>query len=47
MLRNKDFKIFTQKDYFTMFVLFIYIFGSNISIIGNESIKTSHDSFLN
>ena len=46
MLRNKDFKIL-QKDYFYNVRSFIYIFGSNISIIGNESIKTSHDSFLN
>ena len=46
MLRNKDFKILHKRIIFTMFVLFIYIFGSNISIIGNESIKTSHDSFF-
>ena len=46
MLRNKEFKILHKRIIFTMFILFIYIFGSNISIIGNESIKSSHDSFF-
>ncbi|MDU4749312.1 MAG: accessory Sec system protein translocase subunit SecY2, partial [Pantoea sp.] len=46
MLRNKEFKILHKRIVFTMFILFIYIFGSNISIISNESIKSSHDSFF-
>ena len=47
MLRNKEFKVLHKRIIFTILILVIYILGSNISIIGNESIKFNHDSFLN
>ena len=46
MLKNKKIKILHKRIIFTITILAIYIFGSNISIIGNESIKSSHDSFF-
>ncbi|MCI2944493.1 accessory Sec system protein translocase subunit SecY2 [Staphylococcus haemolyticus] len=46
MLKNKKIKILHKRIIFTITILAIYIFGSNISIIGNEKIKSNHNSFL-
>lgn len=46
MLKNKKIKILHKRIIFTITILTIYIFGSNISIIGNEKIKSNHNSFL-
>lgn len=46
MLKNKKIKILHKRIFFTIIILAIYIFGSNISIIGNEKIKSNHNSFF-
>ena len=46
MIKKHEYKIFIQEDFIYLFHLIVYIFGSNISIVGSEGIYDNKDTFF-
>ena len=47
MFKEQEYKVLYKKNYFTCFILVIYILGSHISIVSSNSFHSGNDSFLN
>ena len=47
MIKKHEYKILYKRFLFTCFILIVYIFGSNISIVGSEGIYDNKDTFSN
>ena len=46
MIKKHEYKILYKRILFTCFILIVYIFGSNISIVGSEGIYDNKDTFF-
>ncbi|PTL02045.1 accessory Sec system protein translocase subunit SecY2, partial [Staphylococcus haemolyticus] len=46
MIKKHEYKILYKRILFTCFILIVYIFGSNISIVGSEGVYDNKDTFF-
>lgn len=47
MIKKHEYKVLYKRILFTCFILIVYIFGSNISIVGSEGVYDNKDTFSN
>ncbi len=46
LLQQYEYKIIYKRMLYTCFILFIYILGTNISIVSYNDMQVKHESFL-